>query len=177
TLPAGRPGGELLREATRKADQAAAERTLAALARGSLEEVYNDLQFCIQDDIDVHRVVLAWRSWVTLDLTGKEQALTLLRQSVRFCVDSERHRIQQKRPEPGVRVALPKLLDQYRLLGRPVGTRRADDAWIDRLCQTIYEGNREQAADAAAAALAEGMPPDDVAAATGLAPSREARRH
>ena len=76
-----------------------AERAFAALARGPLDETYNDLQYVVQDYIDVHRVVLAWRSWALLDLTGKEHAHTLLRQSVRFCVDEEGnlHRYKNQR--------------------------------------------------------------------------------
>ena len=97
-LPAGMPGGEALREATRRQDMDGAERTFAALAHGPLDEAYNDLQYLVQDNVDVHRVVLAWRSWALLDLTGKEHAHTLLRQSVRFCVDEESDSIGQ---EPG----------------------------------------------------------------------------
>ena len=73
----------------------AAERTFAALAHGPVGDAYNDLQFCIQDEVDVHRVVLAWRAWAMLDLTGKEQAHTLLRQSVRYCVRRERTQRRQ----------------------------------------------------------------------------------
>ena len=62
--------------------------------RGPLDEAYNDLQYLVQDNINVHRVVLAWRAWALLDLTGKEHAHTLLRQSVRFCVDEEAQRPQ-----------------------------------------------------------------------------------
>ncbi len=80
--PAGGPGAEALREATRRQDMEGAERTFAALARGPLDETYNKLQYVVQDYIDVHRVVLAWRSWALLDLTGKEHAHTLLRQSL-----------------------------------------------------------------------------------------------
>ena len=76
------------------------------------------------------------------------------------------------RGEPGIRTALPKLLDQYRLLSKPVGDRKADDAWIERLCQTIYASDRDQAADAVAAALAEGFSTDDVAEAICLAANR-----
>ena len=90
-VPAGMPGAEALREATRRQDMDGAERTFAALASGPLDEAYNDLQLVVQDYIDVHRVVLAWRSWALLDFTGKEHAHTLLRQSVRFCVDEERN--------------------------------------------------------------------------------------
>ncbi len=69
-LPAGATAATLLQQATRKADMDAAERTFAALARGPAGEAFNHLQFSVEDEIDVHRVVLAWRAWSTLDLTG-----------------------------------------------------------------------------------------------------------
>jgi hypothetical protein len=169
--PKAPSGGEALREVTRKADMKAAEQTFAALAKGSADQSFNQLQSTIQDEIDVHRVVLVWRAWAVLDLTGKEQAHTLLRQSVRFCVESEQESRKHSR-QPEIRTVLPKLLDQYRLVGRPLGKREADDAWIDRLAQTIYGGSRAQAADAAAAALAEGMSPEAVGEAISLAANR-----
>jgi hypothetical protein len=64
---------------------------------------------------------------------------------------------------------LPKLLDQYKLLGRPAGTRQPDDAWVAKLAQTIYTGGRPRAAEAVAAALAEGMKPEAVGEAISLA--------
>jgi hypothetical protein len=170
-LPKDRPAGEVLREATRKADMEAAERTFATLAKGPVGEAYNHLQYCIEDEVDVHRVVLAWRAWVILDLAGKDQAHTLLRQSVRYCVDAEQWVHKQNR-QPEVRAVLPKLLDQYRLVGRPLGTRKADDAWVQHLADTIYGGSRAQAADAAAAALAEDMAPEVVGEAISLAANR-----
>ncbi|OWK34814.1 hypothetical protein [Fimbriiglobus ruber] len=165
-LPKGRPGSDLLRETFRKGDLGAAERTFAALTRGPIGEAYNDLQFCVHDEIDVHRVVLSWRAWATIDVVGKDQALTLLRQSVRFCV-----RVQD-RPTIGIRAQLPKLLDQYKLLDRPPGNRRAEDARVDRLALTIYDASPAEAAEAAAAALAEGLSPEDVGEAISLASNR-----
>lgn len=167
--PKDRVGGEVLREATRKADTVAAERTFAALAQGPAGEAFNHLQYAVQDEMDVHRVVLAWRAWVLLDLTGKEQAHTLLRQSVRFCLQSEQYRIDRKQREPEVRTVLPKLLDQYRLLGRTLGQRTADDAWVEKLSQTIYGSRPEQAAEAVAAALADGIAPEVIGEAISLA--------
>jgi glycyl-tRNA synthetase len=41
------------------------------------------------------------------------------------------------------------------LVGRAPGDRQPDDAWVERLSQTIYGDSREQAAEAVAAALAE----------------------
>jgi hypothetical protein len=171
-VPAGRDGGEVLREATRRADFDGAERTFAALARQPAGEAFNHLQFAVEDEMDVHRVVLAWRSWALLDLTGPEQAHTLLRQSVRYAVRTEQYLVAQKRQPPEIRALLPRLLDQFKLVGRPLGKRPADDAWVEHLSKTIYGGSRAQAAEAAAAALAEGMAPEAVAEAMVLAANR-----
>ncbi|HJT78027.1 MAG TPA: hypothetical protein VJ739_12560 [Gemmataceae bacterium] len=170
-LPKDRNSGEVLRDAIRHLDVNGAERTLAAMMKGPIGEAYNHLQYSIQDEIDVHRVVLAWRSWVMFDLAGKEQAGTLLRQSVRFCVDEERGNRRSGRV-PEVRTVLPKLLDQYRLVSRPLGKRQADDAWVEHLAGVIYASDRATAADAAAAALAEGMAPEAVGEAISLAANR-----
>ncbi len=165
-LPTDRPGGEVLREATRKRDKDGADRIFAALAKGPVGEAYNHLQFSIQDEADVHRVVLAWRAWATLDLVGKEHAHTLLRQSVRYCIDEDGG------GRGGVRAVLPKLFDQYKLAGRTPGDRKAEDAWVERLALTIYGGDGARAADAAAAALAEGFSPEAVGEAISLAANR-----
>jgi hypothetical protein len=172
TLPGDREGGEALREATRRRDQEGAEATFAALVKGPVGEAFNHLQFAVQDEVDVHRVVLSWRSWVLLDLTGKEHAETLLRQSVRYCVDQEKYLAQYKRKPSPIRELLPKLLDQYRLLGRPAGKRTAEDSWVEQLAGTIYGGGRDRAADAVAAALAEGMSPEAIGEAISLASNR-----
>jgi hypothetical protein len=171
-LPPGRPGGEVLREATRRADWKGAEGIFATIAQGPVGEAFNHLQFAVQDEVDVHRVVLAWRSWAVLDLTGQEYANTLLRQSVRYCVNTEEYLLQHKRPPCEIRTLLPKLLDQYRLLDRPLGRRPAEDGWVERMSQTIYSGGRERAADAVAAALAEGISPEAIGEAMSLAANR-----
>jgi hypothetical protein len=160
---------EQLREATRRADFAAAEARFAALAAGPPGEAYRHLQFAVEDEVDVHRVVLAWRAWAMLDLTGEEHAHTMLRQSVRYCANSERMRLDRKQPEPAIRSVLPRLLDEHRLLSRSLGDRRGEDAWLEELARTIYGSNREQAAQATATALAEGMSPASVGEAISLA--------
>ncbi len=165
-LPQDRPGGELLRDTFRKGDIGPAERTFAALTEGPRGDAYNHLQFCVHDEIDVHRVVLSWRAWATIDLVGKENALTLLRQSLRFCV-----RVQDNK-DKSVRTVLPKLLEQYKLLGKQPGKRQAEDAWVDRLALTMYAATPAQAAEAAAAALAEGIAPEAVGEAISLAANR-----
>src|SRR5262249_24802568 len=67
-VPAGESAAEALRDATRRRDVDRAERALAGLTNRSLDEAYNDLQYIVQDHTNVHRVVLAWRSWALLDL-------------------------------------------------------------------------------------------------------------
>jgi hypothetical protein len=61
------------------------------------------------------------------------------------------------------------MLEEYKLNGRSSGERRVDDAWIDEMSQTIFKSTPAQAAEAAAAALAEGISPDDLGEAMTLA--------
>jgi hypothetical protein len=167
-LPDERSGGEVLRDAVRAKSMNNAESTFALLTESGPAEAFNDLLYAVQDNTEVHRTVLPYRAWDLMGLIGREQAHTLLRQSVRYCVKSERdwrHTAATDRP----RVVLPRLLDEYKLVGKPLGTRQADDAWVDRMSRTIFEGTPEQAAEAAAAALAEGMSPDAVGEAISLA--------
>src|SRR4030095_8502748 len=89
-LPTEVRNGEELRKATRSGDMDRAGQTFAALAKGPSGEAFNHLLWAVQDEVDVHRVVLAWRAWALLDLAGQEQAHTLLRQAVRYCVQAER---------------------------------------------------------------------------------------
>jgi hypothetical protein len=165
--PEGRAGGEVLREQVRRADMGAAERTFAALCRGSAEDALNDLLIEVEDATEVHRVVLPYRSWDLLGIIGREQAHTLLRQSVHYCVRGESPRYVASVGQ--VRDLVPRLLDQYRLVGRPAGRRAADDAWVERMSRTLFEATAATAADAAAAALAEGISPDAVGEAIALA--------
>ena len=166
-LATGRPGGEQLREAVRRKDVDAAEKTFAALAGGSAEDAFNDLLYAVQDNTEVHRVVMPYRAWDLLGIIGKEQAHTLLRQSVRYCVKAESWPASVKVDEP--RVLLPKLLEEHKLLGRSLGGRTPEDGWVDQLSQTIFKSTPAQAAGAVAAALAEGMAPAAIGEAVTLA--------
>ncbi len=158
-----------MQTASRGADMDEAERRFAKLAKEDAGEAFNHQLMAVQDEVDVHRVVLLWRAWSTLDLTGKEQAHTLLRQSVRYCVDTERTMIGQKRAPSGIRTLLPKLLDENKLPGKTPGTKTGDDAWVRKLADVIYGGSRDQAAAAVAVALAEGFSPESVGQAMSLA--------
>ena len=166
-LPGAGLGGEQLREAVRRKAADEAERTFARLAQGAPDDALNDLLFAVQDNTEVHRVVLPYRAWDLLGLIGKEQAHTLLRQSVRYCVKAEswpRHA-----GSDDSRALLPKLLDQHKLLGRSPGERKREDAWLDEMSQTIFKSSPAQAAEAAAAALADGVSPAALGEAVTLA--------
>jgi hypothetical protein len=166
TLPEGRTGGDVLREIIRRRNGVEAERTFAALAQHSAEDALNSVLFAVQDQTEVHRIVMPYRVWDLLDLIGRDQAHTLLRQSVRYCVKAES---EQRAPTLKERTLLPKLLEQYDLLSRVPGTRMAEDKWVDELSQTIFKSAPERAAEAAAAALAEGFAPGAIGEAISLA--------
>src|ERR1035441_408295 len=61
------------------------------------------------------------------------------------------------------------MLEDHKLLERATGTRAAEDNWVDQFSQTIFASAPEQAAAAAASALAEGFSPAAVGEAIALA--------
>jgi hypothetical protein len=71
-----------------------------------------------------------------------------------------------------LRSLLPRLLDHYRLTNSAFGDKRPVDSWIDKLAMTIYADPQEQAAEAVAAALADGVAPEAVGEAISLAANR-----
>ncbi len=161
--------GEQLQTATRTADFEQAEKIMAAMSGESRQRIFNAVQHPVQDEANVHRVVLAWRAWLAIDLVGVQHASTMLRQSVRFCLRDTESRIEQGRSAPELWTLLPHLLEQYKLLGQATGERLGDDQWIEELAWTIFQGSRQQAADAAAQALAAGYAPDQVGEAMSIA--------
>ena len=147
-----------LRAATNSGDKAKAEQLLAALAGQSIETALNGVLHHVEDNHNVHTVVMPWRAYDVLELTGKEHALTLLRQSIRQCAGGKRRASQ-----------LPALLEKYKLLSRPVGKRKADDAWVEKFALNLLTLTGPQASEAAAAALGEGFLPEHVGEAISLA--------
>jgi hypothetical protein len=167
-LSAGQDPGEALRDAVRRKDMNEAEGTFAAIAAGSPDDAFNSLLVAVEDETEVHRVVLPYRAWELLEVVGREQAHTMLRQSVRYCVKSERG----GKPSAGTdepRALLPRLFDQYHLPRISAGTRRPGVEWVASMCKTIFESNPAAAADAVAAALADGIDPGDIGEAISLA--------
>ncbi len=167
--------GEQIRDACRKADVGRGEALFAAVGHSPLEAL-NALQPAVQDDINVHRFVFAHRAYGLVGLLGKEHAHTLLRQCVRFCIDHEQERIARKLAETPIRTLLPKLLDRYRLAGIKPGECDPGDEAVDELARAIYNGPPERSAEAAAAALADGISLEVVGEAISLASNALALR-
>jgi hypothetical protein len=166
-LPEGKSGGAALLEQCHRKDIPAADRTFAALMKHSTEEGFNELLVAVQDEQEVHRVVLPYRAWAMLDIVGKEHALTMLRQSVHYC--AKNYNPKWNSTFDGIRTQLPKLMDQYKLPRQTPGTRTADDAWMAKMTDTLFAAKPADAAEAAAAALAEGFAAAAVAEAVALA--------
>ncbi len=167
SVPSDKKNGQTIREAAHRKNMDDAERTFAALCQGKPDDALNELLIAVQDCLEVHRVVLPYRAWDLVGLIGQEHAHTLLRQSVHYCVknDKEEYRAHYK----GAHTQMPKLFDQYHRVEQPLGTREADDQWIEKMSRTLFTSTPSQAAEAVAAALSEGMSPAAVGEALSLA--------
>ena len=156
-----------VREAVHARDAVRGEQALAAKAAASPEDALNEMLTAVQDCAEVHRVVMPYRAWDLLGLIGREHALTLLRQSVRYCARNEQWSDRSPYNEP--RTLLPRLMEKHGLLDRAPGTRVADDAWVEKLSGVFFTASAADAAEAAATALAEGFDPAAVGEAISLA--------
>jgi hypothetical protein len=130
------------------------------------------LHFVVEDDADVHRVVLADRAHDMASLAGPDHGLALLRQVVRYCIDQEHARARRNLPVPALRTDLPAVVDRHRLLARKPGDRVPDAGQVEQLADVVFGGTRADAADAAAALLAAGFAPAAVAEALVQAATR-----
>lgn len=145
---------------------AGAERVFATMMQNCADDGFNALLECVQDNPEVHRTVLPYRAWDLLDVVGHEHATTLLRMSLRYCLNSENYR----RPEWDEHgKALTKLMDEHKLMGRDPGAKPMEDGMVEKLSMTIFSGMPEDAAGAVAAALSEGFDPHKIGEAISLA--------
>src|SRR2546421_5327432 len=149
--------GRALRDVSREGKIDEADEIFASTADQSPEVMFRVLHQMVQDDMNVHRFVMAHRAYALIKLVGQEHAHTLLRQSVRLCAHHDQNRLAHKQGESPIRKLMPKLIDQYKLAGRQLGKRQVDDKWVEDTCKAIYEGGGDRAAEVVAAALAEGI--------------------
>jgi hypothetical protein len=163
------PGAETLRDAVRRKDMVSAEQFFAAQAGQSVDEAFNDLLMTVQDNTEVHRVVMPYRAWDLLGIIGRDHAHTLLRQSIHYCIKAEGYPRNDSLNEP--RTLLPRLLDEHKLPGQTGSgaPRTVDDKWVEDFSQTLFKSTPGQAAEAAAASLAEGIDPEAIGQAITLA--------
>lgn len=167
--PADAGTGEAVRKAVDAGDRATAERTLAAIAKTSPEAALEAALMGVEDNHDVHTVVLPWRAYTMLDIVGKQHATTLLRQSVRQCAKQCADHPKRADEMAKARAILPGLLEKHRLPKDTPGTRAAEDVWVERLSNTILASTPEQAGEAVAMALAEGFSSEHIGEAVSLA--------
>lgn len=156
---------QTLRQAVHERNRDKAEALLAGAVQKSAAEGWNDLLTTAEESNDVHRVVLVHRVWDMLDLVGEEHALTMLRQSLRYCVKNEEWAAKHT---VGLREKLPQWIDQFHLQDLKWGTRTADTTWVQNFSDTLFTSTPEQAAEAAAAALKEGICPPRIFEAISL---------
>lgn len=161
--------GDKIREASRGRAMEEAEALFASVDNVPIEERFNAILPTIEDDINVHRFVLAQRSMELIDIVGEQHAQTMLRQCVRYCVDEEQNAHKRGRRPSAIRKLLPRLMDQYGLAGKKLGDRDPGDSWVEEMANVVYESNEYKASDAVAAAIAEGISPIAIAEAISLA--------
>ncbi len=145
----------LLHQAVEARDAVRAEQLLAKLVADDRHRALRALLPLVQENPEVHRTVLPFRAWDMQGIVGTEHALTLLRQSLRYCLQSEVYR-RDSWNEPAT--MLTRLLDEFQLNAKPKGTKQADDEFVRRLSEDFAQCTPDDAARAAATTLAEGFP-------------------
>jgi hypothetical protein len=163
--------GRLLAEG-RKGGFDSAEAMFASVAAQGPEACYHALQPLVRDNIDVHQVVLAYRSWDMMRLAGEENAHVLLRQVLRHCIDRDEGRRRRGRDAPAIRTLLPELMQEHGLDRATRRERRLDRAALDELARDIFSSSRDDAARRVAAELGAGVSRDDIGEALSLAAVR-----
>ncbi len=148
---------EMLRDAVRNRDAAKAEYYFAKLIQGknSADLALNHSLECVEDETEVHRVALPYRAWDLLEIVGMEHAHTMLRQSIRYCVKAGRMTHGPNNDSPST--LLPKLYDQFHLDRNDKPSKVVDSQWVRQFSETIFSANANEAAAAAAEAIAEGV--------------------
>ena len=133
-IPADSATPEAVHKLVNAGDRVAAERALAAVGRSSPEDALDAALLGVEDNHDVHTIVLPWRAYAMLDIVGRDHAVTLLRQSVRQCAEQCADHKAREAQMATVRAIVPRLLEKYKLPKDSRGTRAADDMWVEKMC-------------------------------------------
>ncbi len=162
------PDASELQNAIRARDLGQAEMIFARFGSSDSRIALEALLPCVQDNPEVHRTVLPYRAWEMQNLVGTEHAVTLLRQSLHYCIRMEPHRTDSWNEHAKM---LAGLMDEFKLDSREAGSRAADDALFHHLSKTFATASPEDAAKAAASALADGLQPSVIGEAISHAAS------
>lgn len=146
-----------LQRAIRQGDTISAERSLASLVHDDPHLAWESLLPCAMDNPEVHRIVLPFRAWEMQSIVGTENALTLLRQVVHYCVHHEPSR-NAGWNHPGELYA--KLRETYQLEVEIPVTRSLDDAEFDRVVGELTNSTADDAAQSVAARIRDGFDPE-----------------
>jgi hypothetical protein len=165
-LPSGVDAAEFLRRLVREQKRDVAESTFAGIARQSPEAAFNNLLETVEDGCEVHRTVLIHRAYDMLSLVGREQAHTMLRQSLRYCLKNENSAAGNFAE---LRAVLPKLIERYHLAERSPGGRTLNDSDLEKLVQSLLSSAPAAAAETIAGMLADDFSPTALAEAVALA--------
>lgn len=157
-----------LQQAVRSRNTDSAEQMLSGIVAINAQSGLDALIPIVQEYPEVHRTVLPYRAWDMQELVGPSHALTLLRQSLRYCVKAQPQQ-NQEISETGR--MLVEMLDQHKLAGLQPGQRPVDDDLMRQLSGTFATAAPLDAARAAASALAEGFQPEAIGEAISLAAS------
>src|SRR5262249_60779045 len=129
-------GGETRSDPMPRLQLPAAEGSLAAALERPRAAAYDRIQEVIREDGNVHRVVLSWRAVDLLRFTGDQHAFTLLRQSVRYCIDDDGRRANDGRPAPAIGGVVRGLMEQHGFEKSAAGTKALDDAGREKRADT-----------------------------------------
>lgn len=162
TVPDGR-----LYESIRHRDSSAAERLLAAQVAENPLHGLDALLPSVQDTPEVHRTVLPFRAWEMVDIVGTEHALTLLRQSLNYCL--MQYRTDQNQQVTRQAALVARLFDEFKLEELVLGTKPLPDPEFHQLADAIAQAPADEAARAVAASLADGFDPAAIGEALSLA--------
>ncbi len=166
--PASHPDPELLRSTIRNQKAKQAENLLASYISADPQSGLDALLPTVQDNPEVHRTVLPYRAWEMQQIVGTQHALTLLRQSLRYCLHASSRQTDEMSEQARMLITL---FDEFKLDHASPGVQHAEDSMVGHLSETFATATPKDAARAAASALAEGFDPRVVGEAISLAAS------
>jgi len=145
----------VLRDAVRNRNLQSAEAAFATAIQRGYDDGITQLFDVVTDAAEVHRVVLAYRAWDMVELVGADNAHTVLRQALRYCVQNESDSYRDAFGK--VRDVVPSLLERFALIGHATGHRHVGDQWVEHMSHTLFESTPDVSAEAVAAALKDGV--------------------